>query len=139
MMIIGGVLLIAVPTFVKVRKSVKINQAEAQLNILSAAVWQLAWDTGKWPDGLDCSVPGNPETWDLTGADAGLLVANSNKFPKWQGPYVPDIPADPWGSQYFFDPDYSIAGVMRPVVGSFGPNCQGRNQYDDDNIYIVLN
>jgi hypothetical protein len=90
-----------------------------------------------WPGGLDRGVSQNPETWDLTTADAGLL-ANDGDFENWQGPYLPSIVLDPWGSPYFFDPDYRIGSVNRVVVGSFGPNRRGRNIYDSDNVYVLL-
>ena len=51
---------------------------------------------------------------------------------------LPTSRKDPWGSDYFFDPDYRINGVMWPVVGSFGPNRVGPNQYDSDDIYYIV-
>ena len=59
-------------------------------------------------------------------------------FKDWQGPYLPAVPLDPWGSPYFFDPDYMIDGVNMVVVGSLGPNRTGANRYDEDNLYAVL-
>jgi len=136
--IIGLLAAIAVPLMSKARRSARNKQAETDVQILAAAILQLAWDTGKWPGGLDRSVPGDPEITDLTTADAGLILVDSNKFPNWKGPYVREILRDPWGARYFFDPDYRISGVMRPVVGSFGPNGSALNVYDDDNIYVTL-
>ena len=129
---------IAVPHFLKMRDEAQITEAEINLNMIAAAVKQLAWDTGKWPGGIPREVPGNPEVWDLTVENAGLLKVNPSRFPNWEGAYIDEIPKDPWGSNYFFDPDYSHNGVMRPVVGSFGPNRRGRNIYDNDNVYILL-
>jgi hypothetical protein len=39
---------------------------------------------------------------------------------------------------YFFDSDYRIQKTLYAVVGSFGPNRRGRNQYDEDDVYAVL-
>ena len=68
---------------------------------------QLAWDTGKWPGGIARNIQGNAETWDLTTSSAGILSAGS-AYANWQGPYAPEVPLDPWGNKYFFDPDYRI-------------------------------
>ena len=39
--------------------------------------------------------------------------------------------------EHFFDVDYQINGQDYTVIGSFGPNGAGPNQYDDD-IYVIL-
>lgn len=141
MMIVFGIIAlisaVSIPRYARLRTQSRIREAEAQLEILSAAILQLAWDTGRWPGGLERHRPGDPETWDLSTPAAGLLQADS-RFPNWSGPYVTEITPDPWGSPYFFDPDYLIDGQWRAVVGSFGPNRRGRNVYDSDNLYIIL-
>jgi len=38
---------------------------------------------------------------------------------------------------YFFDPDYTVDGDTRAVLGSFGPNKAGPNQYDIDDIVVI--
>lgn len=128
----------AVPHFLKMRTDAQVTEAEINLEMIAAAVKQLAWDTGKWPGGIPREVLGNPEVWDLTVSAAGLQKVDAWRFPNWRGAYIDDIPLDPWGSKYFFDPDYTHEGKARPVVGSFGPNRQGRNVYDKDNVYILL-
>ena len=82
-------------------------------------------------------VTANDEIWDLTTPEAGLLSA-TGAFTNWKGPYIQAIPKDPWGSDYFFDPDYYIDGTPLPAVGSFGPNGQGQNNYDSDDLYRIL-
>ncbi|NIO11748.1 MAG: hypothetical protein GTO40_28485, partial [Deltaproteobacteria bacterium] len=96
----------------------------------------LANDTENWPGLSPVGSVANAEVWDLNSANAGLVIAGG--FTNWNGPYVKSVKKDPWGSDYFFDPDYEINGVDYPVVGSFGPNMAGQNQYDSDDIYIVL-
>jgi general secretion pathway protein G len=115
----------------------RIKNAEAELEMLSAAVLQLAWDTGKWPNGAWRNAGGSVEMWDITYNRSGLLGTDGS-YDHWKGPYFEGPLIDPWGNPYFFDPDYSIDGVMRPVVGSFGPNGMGPNMYDADDIYIRL-
>jgi type II secretory pathway pseudopilin PulG len=139
-MIVAGILgllaVIAVPRFVNARRSTRVEQARADLAILAAGVKELAWDTGMWPGGVERTHK-DKEVWDLTGPDAGLLSAWS-VFRNWQGAYVPDIHLDPWGSPYFFDSDYRVGNVNHVVVGSFGPNRIGRNVYDSDDVFVII-
>lgn len=135
--IIGMMMAIAVPAVSFVRASARRRQAETDVEILATGISQLAWDTGEWPAGLARNVTQGKETWNLGTAAAGLL-STDGRFENWDGPYVPRVDLDPWGSPYFFDPDYSVGGTMRVAVGSFGPNKQGRNWYDSDNIYVLL-
>jgi hypothetical protein len=97
----------------------------------------LASDTEKWPGPNSVGVTANQEVWDLNSSNAGLVAATGG-FPDWNGPYVQSVPKDPWGSDYFFDPDYQISGVDYAVVGSFGPNKVGQNVYDSDDVYLIL-
>jgi len=136
--LIGVLVAIALPAFAKARKSSRIKQAESELEMISTALLKLAWDTGKWPRGLERNVFQGLETWDLSTEDAGLLDADLSDFPDWNGPYLDSLPVDPWGNNYFFDPDYRHEWQWRVAVGSFGPNGQGRNVYDSDNIYVFL-
>lgn len=74
---------------------------------------------------------GSNEIEDLTIAVAGLTQTDDN-FVAWNGPYMNIIPTDPWGNNYFFD-DIG-GGDIKAVVGSYGPNGQGLNLYDEDDI-----
>lgn len=117
-------------------KNSKIKTAEAELDMLAAAVLQLAWDTGRWPNGAlrtsDGSATANNEMWDLS---ASGLIYGTGFGDDWKGPYYEsDMLTDPWGMPYFFDSDYKIDGANRTAVGSLGPNKTGRNRYNEDNI-----
>jgi general secretion pathway protein G len=136
-LIIGVLIAIAVPAFSKARMNARIGQAEGEVQMLAAAIMNLAWDTGKWPGAIPRNVQSGAEIWDLRSAKGGLLASHSD-FSDWKGPYINRIVVDPWGNPYFFDPDYTIAGAWRVAVGSFGPNKSGRNVYDSDNIYVLL-
>ena len=128
---------IATVAMTKAHQNALSKQAEAELNILSAAMLQMAWDTGKWPNKAVRMDPGSTEIWNISGAAAGLLVTDGS-YDNWKGPYYEGSVLDPWGQPYFFDPDYRVDGVMRVAVGSFGPNGKGPNLYDEDDIYILL-
>lgn len=135
--VIGVILAIAVPTVTKARQESRKTTAKARLEILSSAVVQLAWDTGKWPGGINRAVQQSAEVWDLNTLASGLHSLDT-RFQNWQGPYCDQVPLDPWGMPYFFDPDYRVRGVDRVVLGSFGPNKVGRNAYDSDDIYVIV-
>ena len=115
----------------------RIKNTEAELEMLSAAILQLAWDTGTWPNGASRSAASSAEKWDISPDSCGLLGTDGN-YDHWKGPYYDGALVDQWGNRYFFDPDYRIDGVDHVVVGSFGPNGVGPNQYDGDDIYVLL-
>jgi type II secretion system protein G len=115
----------------------KTVQAMADLKKMQLAIELLASETEKWPGPNNVGETANMEVWDLSAANAGL-VATNGAFPGWSGPYIASVPKDPWGSNYFFDPDYRIGGVFYAVIGSFGPNKVGRNRYDSDDLIIKL-
>jgi len=142
-MIVVGIIAIlaalAIPAFMKARQESYINIARSDLQMLAAAIERLAYDTGQWPGGIAYDDHSSPETWDLGGGDAGIM-ANDGRFTNnWNGPYMKSMPTDPWGTNYFFDNDYTIGSVTtNSVVGSFGPNRVGRNLYDSDDIYVKI-
>jgi general secretion pathway protein G len=121
----------------KSHRKALVGQTEAELNILSSSVLRMAWDTGRWPNTRLRTESGSTEIWDISSDSAGLM-GSGDAYDNWQGPYYEGSVLDPWGHPYFFDPDYRVDGEMRVVVGSFGPNGNGRNLYDDDDIYVLL-
>ncbi len=135
--IIGILTAISVSTYMTYKEQANITRAKADLKNIHLAIEALAADTEKWPGPNTIGQTANQEIWDLTSDDAGLLSA-TNAFTNWRGPYVQTMPQDPWGNNYFFDPDYYINGNAVPVVGSFGPNGQGQNNYDSDDVYRIL-
>ncbi len=113
------------------------KQAESELNFLSTSILNLAWDSGKWPNKALRTESGSIEVWNLNTASTGLLSTDGT-YGDWKGPYYEGAVLDPWGNPYFFDPDYTVKGVQRVVVGSFGPNGVGQNKYDSDDIIVLL-
>lgn len=137
--VVGVLAAIAVPAITKHITDSRVKQAESELALLKASIHRLAWDTGKWPGGISRDTTGGSETWDLSTADAGLLSRDADfDSSEWQGPYIDEIKADPWGNPYFFDPAYKISGVDQVVVGSLGPDGVGRGSHDSDNIYVII-
>ena len=78
------------------------------------------------------------------------IVATDGNFPGWAGPYMDMIPDDSWGNKYFFDTDYQVDINNKPcacggggctnvvVIGSYGPDGIGNNQYNCDDIIKII-
>lgn len=135
--IIGLLAAIAIPAYIAFTDRAKIARAKSDLKNIQLAIEALAIDTNKWPGPQNVGVTANTEVWDLSTSSAGLVKASSG-FPNWRGPYMNSVPKDPWGSNYFFDPDYRISGKDYPAIGSFGPNKCCQNTYDSDDIVLTL-
>ena len=138
--IIGILAAIAIPNFISYRTKARIARAKAELKTIEFAIQALAVDTWLWPTEGDPKNPanvctGDDEIYNLGSPEAGL-VATDGHYPGWSGPYIKGIPKDPWGNDYFWDPDYKIDGDDYVAIASYGPN--GTGDYDDDNIYIIL-
>ena len=119
------------------------KKAYADLAEIAKAIDNLALDCGQWPGhqtpyvtcNNDCS---NNEIEDLSLPEAGIKQTDG-LFPNWRGPYIQILSKDPWGNNYFLDTDYQIDGQIKAVVGSYGPNGRGLNEYDDDDIIYIIN
>jgi general secretion pathway protein G len=135
--VIGLLAAIAIPCIFKARDAVWETRARNDLRVIANAIEQLAFDTGQWPGGIPAYRAGVPEVWNLNAASAGI-AASDERFSKWRGPYMKRVGKDPWGSDYFFDPDYRTRKGTKAVVGSFGPNKRGRNEYDPDDVCVTL-
>lgn len=135
--VIGILIAVAVPAYIAFRDKARTAQAKSELYRIRVAIEQLAIDTNKWPGSSDVDETSNKEVWDLNSDDAGLVAAGK-KFANWKGPYLTSISKDPWGSDYFFDGDYTIGGTKYAVVGSFGPNKCCQNKVDSDDIILKL-
>jgi general secretion pathway protein G len=124
------------------KEKAEIAKAQKELDSIHLAIKQLEGDTEEWPGHEEPYAVNegalNNEIWDLNSNEAGL-VGTDGSFPGWSGPYARTIPNDPWGNPYFFDSDYDMGGgTWATVIGSFGPNGIGQNNYDEDNVYIIL-
>jgi general secretion pathway protein G len=139
--IIGILAAIALIVSSSYAKRAKVAEAICDLDMIYKAMVMLETDTEQWPGHKTISQleqgVGNNEIWDLSVGAAGLVITDGN-FPDWKGPYLPSVPEDPWGNDYFLDTDYQINGVNYIVLGSFGPNGVGQNLYDDDDVIKIL-
>lgn len=137
------------------REKARIAAAKTELRSIYNAFILLESDSEEWPGHktiyeIEVGAPNNEMCQDgcaygLDDCRAGLLCDDStDPYLNWSGPYLSDI-IDPWGNEYFFDTDYDYnqhkglpGQKWVAVIGSYGPNGQGLNQYDsDDVIYII--
>ena len=129
MVVLGVIALltgIAVPAYYSYIEKGKTAEVMSDLKSIETAIIALAVDTGVWPNNEPIGKEGSSESYDLNTPETGLTNNDDNDFSNWNGPYMtPPVPLDPWGSNYFFDPDYNIPGgpSQVPVVGSLGPRC----------------
>ncbi len=139
--IIGILAGIALPSYNSYKEKTKKAEAMQTLKRIETAIIALATDTGEWPDHQnigEINTGGGNEVYDLSSADSGLVASDGNFGPNWNGPYISEIPLDPWGTHYFLDTDYRINGVDNVVLGSLGPSKCCNNQYKPDDVRLVL-
>ena len=149
--ILSGVILVSLGN---ARQRARIAKTQLELRSIFNGVLLLESDTGFWPGGQTAFKINQVENNEICsdGCAFGLndnragLVGTDGSYPNWKGPYIQEVPVDPWGNEYFFDTDYDIdPGADREwvvVIGSYGPDRKERNGYDsgyasDDVIYIV--
>lgn len=151
--IIGLLSTIAVTALVGARAKAKTTIVQSDLSVIRKTIDIMALDTGEWPGhqlinvvtpGANnelCNSPlGTNCTNSLSSGIAGITQDDSTMpYSFWDGPYMPTIPLDPWGNEYFFDTDYNVGGTDKAVLGSYGPNGGTNNVYNDgDNIILIL-
>ncbi len=139
---IGILIGIAIPAYNVYREKAQIAEVQQVLKDIERAIIALAIDTGVWPANEPIGMEGNDEVYNLNDPEGGLTNNANDLFSNWNGPYIPVVPLDPWGSNYFFDPDYSVPGDPShvPVVGSLGPDALTAYEYryNADNIILRL-
>ncbi len=156
--IIGLLSTLAVVAVSSAREKAKTARVQGDLKQLRTAIQMLENDTGKWPNGCASGQTANPEVY-LDTQQAGInqqpvagdqgdgCVWTAYDLINWSGPYINTTNIqDPWGNSYVFDPDYrayeNCAELAEEpnavVIFSFGPNKEGLNVYDCDDIFVKL-
>lgn len=153
-----GVLAVMGVTFFNIAKT-KARKAKAQHEIatIEKTIGMLVNDANSWP-GHQTPNQINPVNnneicsdgcgFNLSSPEAGIMASDGN-YANWSGPYMPQMPVDPWGHDYFFDTDYRITMDDKPcagspscinaaVVESYGPDGLGNNQYTSDDIIKIM-
>lgn len=153
--IIGILSTIVLVNLGSAREKARIATAKGEIKQIYNAIFMLETDTAEWPGHKtpniveestdDNEICADGCSYGLSDCQAGIICNPDppNEYMGWSGPYMITIPVDPWGNEYFFDTDYYLdegTPDERQVVaiGSYGPNGQGLNQYDDDDVIRVI-
>jgi prepilin-type N-terminal cleavage/methylation domain-containing protein len=154
------------------RERARIAKAQTEISQIYMAIFLLEDDSAFWPGhkvaykkqcGVSnneiCVYPADNCDYGLNDEESGITKDDltnppSSNYPNWRGPYyMPEVPIDPWGNEYFFDTDYhtdfnqdgSVECMV--VIGSFGPNglgnlkqdgAGGANDNDGDDILYYI-
>lgn len=78
---------IATPMYWRYVKNAKITTAKTQIKLLEQALFDFKADMGNIPD----------QTTGLR-----HLIENVNHEKKWDGPYLKNLPKDPWSHDYIY-------------------------------------
>ncbi|MFH0987700.1 MAG: type II secretion system protein GspG [Patescibacteria group bacterium] len=147
LVILAGVILMAYPIMIE---KAKVSKARAEIKDIYNAISMLEIDSNEWlghkmPRIKECGINNNEICSDgclynLSDCESGIVCnpPAPNDYFNWKGPYLEEISQDPWGNEYFFDTDYDTEDGCSVVVGSYGPNGIGLNQYDEDDIIYVI-
>jgi general secretion pathway protein G len=143
--IIGLLSSVVMASLNSAREKGKIAKVQSDLKQLQLAIEFLFDDTGLHPSKIRTSpCVQNPEVY--MDSPAAGIAATDGGFPGWSGPYMSNVPIDPWGTNYYFDPDYQCGAAtvgcggstqMARVVQSFGPN-KAQNYGDGDDLVLLL-
>lgn len=158
--IIGILATVVIVTVNTAREKALIVKAKGEIKQIRNAIEALGIDTNQWPNHQNdycTNTTGTNEVWDLNSEDAGITKNDSSPaYPRWAGPYMSNVPKDPWGNDYFLDTDYKIdingdpynsnpancnspeTCTLVPVVGSFGPDGIGQNIYNTDDVITII-
>jgi general secretion pathway protein G len=114
LVILGILAAIVIPKFSGRTEQAKITAARTQISSFSTALDAFEVDNGYYPKGRD-----------------GLqdLIQQPRDAQNWRGPYLKEIPKDPWNSDYVYEYPGKVNANSYDLV-SFGPD--GRQGGDDD-------
>ena len=123
LVIIGLLAGLVAPKFLKRAEDADVKAAQAQIVHFKGALETMRLDVGRFPsaaEGLNMLVQ--------TPTDARLAA-------KWKGPYMDEIPLDPWGNAY----QYSVPGPRgQPfALYSFGADGKRGGEGNDADVGIL--
>jgi general secretion pathway protein G len=114
LVILGILAAIVVPKFSGRTEQARITAAQTQISSFSTALDAFEVDNGYYPKG-----------------QGGLqdLVQQPRDAQSWRGPYLKDIPKDPWGNEFVYESPGKVNTTSYDLI-SMGPD--GRVGGDDD-------
>lgn len=117
LVILGILAAIVVPKFAGRTEDARKTAAATQISSFGTALDAFEVDNGYYPKGKSA---------------LGDLVAPPRDAQNWKGPYVKDVPKDPWGNDY----NYECPGRMNKTsydLSSAGPDGKPGNEDDITN------
>lgn len=114
LVILGALAAIVVPKFAGRTQQAKEQQAVTQISSFETALNSFEVDNGYYPQGNE-----------------GLLdlITPPKNASNWRGPYMKDVPLDPWGNEYIYENPGKVNVAGFDIV-SAGPD--GRTGTEDD-------
>jgi type II secretion system protein G len=145
--IIGILASIVLVSLNSAREKARVARVKADLHQLRNAIGMLEIDTNLHPNKISVSpCVQDPEVY-LNSCAAGIQCTDGG-FPGWNGPYMSQVPLDPYGTNYYFDADYKCtdqvgcegipSGIWVRAILSFGPNKAENYGPGSDDIVSVL-
>lgn len=114
LVILGILAAIVVPKFSGRTEQAKVTAAKTQISSFSTALDAFEVDNGYFPKGNN----------GLTD-----LVQQPRDAQQWKGPYLKDVPKDPWNNDYIYECPGKVNSSTYDII-SMGPD--GRTGGDDD-------
>jgi general secretion pathway protein G len=114
LVILGILAAIVVPKFSGRTEQARVTAAQTQISSFSTALDAFEVDNGYYPKG-----------------NSGLtdLLQQPRDAQNWKGPYMKDVPKDPWGNDYVYESPGKVNASGYDLI-SMGPD--GRLGGDDD-------
>ena len=89
MVIIGLLMALVGPRFIRQSEKAKVGAARAQVELLGTALDTFRLDVGRYPS---------------TQEGLQALRSQPGGLPRWDGPYLKkEVPLDPWGREYHYE------------------------------------
>lgn len=101
--ILGGILIRFRVDQIKIQN--KQEEAQTDLKEIKKGIEELYEDTGVGPGHVSRQPCVRYPEMFLDDCSAGLTCTDGG-FSNWNGPYLEEIPKDPWENRYYFDADY---------------------------------
>ena len=114
--ILVGIMALALPRLMGSRAKAERNTAKTQIGLFQSALENYEFDARALPgteQGLDALAqpPAASDGMDGSAAPTG-----------WNGPYLDEIPKDPWGMDYQYEYPPTRGSGSRPDIWSLGPD-----------------
>lgn len=117
LVILAALAAVVVPKFANRGKQAKVTAATTQISNFEVALDTFEVDNGYYPSGAN-----------------GLndLVTQPGNAQEWRGPYVKEVPLDPWGNAYVYESPGKVNSGSYDI-SSAGPDGQPGNEDDITN------